>query len=200
MALKNFIKENLTLVAAVALPLVLVIGFMLASALPRALTAPPAYTAVFALDNTRYNSPQQQSSELFVRDGRLFARIIPRPAGEQNNYYNARSQRLYTYDAATDTLRPVSYNLPQVEAQREVELASAGLGRIDTTNRAPDGYVFDNEGYYNGGIVTDVFVGGRNGRSARIRKGGASYKIPNIDGNRYMSNLQFLGWIVEEKK
>src|SRR4026207_414357 len=70
----RFVRRNAFLVAAVALPLVVVIFFLLAAAIPRWTVAPPDFDLV--LRGTSYEQPAPRVSlEFDVRDGRVQATV-----------------------------------------------------------------------------------------------------------------------------
>ena len=57
MAFKEFVKANLVLVVGLALPIVLMAGFLVASGLPQRMADPPKYSLVFAVTDFSQGSP-----------------------------------------------------------------------------------------------------------------------------------------------
>src|SRR5690242_2735343 len=85
MGLGKFVKENLVLLAGIALPVVMMIGFLVASSLPQTLANPPQYDLVFFTDDYSSNSNGNLKTtvNLVVKNGTLVAQYVP--AGD-NNY------------------------------------------------------------------------------------------------------------------
>ena len=54
--MKNFIKENLVLVIGLALPVLLVVLFFVATVIPKAYNTPPQYEVLFSVVNYNYQN------------------------------------------------------------------------------------------------------------------------------------------------
>lgn len=188
MPLKKFIKENAVLTAGIALPVLLVIGFMLASTLPRALATPPQYKLLVTLDS--YNSSvdyrtQSTCAPLQSCDktkGKLIEVKIPKVKGAPQE--DVQPKKLYIID-------------PITMKQEEVSFAEARQFELTTSTEAPDGYQFDDRQDRNrSGFVTEILVGHSYNDGYRIRKGSAVFKITplRLDGG-YYAPYKFLGWV-----
>jgi hypothetical protein len=71
---KSFFKENFVLMVGLALPVLLIVGFMLASNLPQVLSDPPRYDLVFSPTDYPPNATNiPVSVRLVVKDGVLKA-------------------------------------------------------------------------------------------------------------------------------
>jgi hypothetical protein len=65
--------------------------------------------------------------------------------------------------------------------------------KVDGRLEAPDGYIFNNSQYRNGGLLT----GGYDQRyGASISKQGKSVIVPGTAGNDYNDTSHFIGWII----
>jgi hypothetical protein len=83
---KSFFKENFVLVVGLALPVLLILGFMLASSLPQVLSDPPKYDLVFSTTDYPSNTNNiPVSVRLIVKDGVLTAQYV-RTAVPPGNY------------------------------------------------------------------------------------------------------------------
>ncbi len=207
MAAGNFIKDNLALVAGIAVPVLLVAGFLLTSTVGKMLTPAPAYTAYFVLQNYDYNNKQSASLDLTVGDdGRIVATV--RPLKDDKNGYrpNANTDILITYDAASDTLTEHSITPPANITDGSFTPEAFKDVRLNTQPEAQDGYsvVYGSRGSRS--LAADIFIA-RGAEGYRIRKGSAVYRLPErgINGrsspyyNSYY-NTRFLGWGTEKNQ
>ena len=199
MPLKNFIKENFVLVVGLALPVLLIVLFFVASVLPKAIAVPPQYKMLFI--ETRYDMNQNQhypyDADFFVKDGVLKAHVWK--VQEQNGI---NRKKIMAYDGKTQTVLEIPYDLSKISAvqnQADIVLDEFKNMKLDSSNKAPDGYEFEGSGYNSSGMVTDLFGGGYRSSTPRIVKNAIVFKIPNNSNNNYYSNnIQFLGWVIRQ--
>ena len=199
MAIKNFIKENFVLCLGLALPIVLVILFLLSSSLPRHFATPPAYKLILADYNYSYHRGDDgYSVKLLVENGTLKMRLTPVKDG-----YGRENPHLLIYDGQRDSIQKIDIALPDAGVHTKpvtLPVQEAADFKIDTTNKAPDGYAFLHSRGGGGGIVTGVFGGGYRHQRMYVKKGMASFKLPQIDGYYgYYGDDTFIGWIVNGK-
>lgn len=196
MSAKNFIKENFVLVAGLALPVVLVAVFLLATALPRSMSVPPKYNLLFQMEQYG-TTAQPYLTDLFVRDGQLRARLKKADA----NAYNAK--KLYVYDAKAQSVREIPYTITQVTPElvdgTEVLIPETEKYKLDSQTTAPDGYSFSAGNTGHSGLINEIFVGGGYRSHYYLSKGSVSWKLPEMNNQPYYYNINFLGWIVGEK-
>jgi hypothetical protein len=189
MALKNFIKENFVLVAGLALPVLLVVLFLLFSIVPRSMAAPPQYEVLFA---DRYHGPQNRNApydaHFFVKEGILMARVWK----TQDTYSRTR---LMAFDGKT--LREIPYDIGNVPDRAEIALDGFKGMKLDDSAIAPDGYVFESGRHGSHGLVTEFFGAGYHDAAPRLTKGAVSYSVPGNE-NYYYGNIQFIGWIIQK--
>lgn len=206
MAAGNFIKDNLALVAGIAVPVVLVVGFLLTSSLGKMLTPAPAYTAYFVLQN---NDGGKQDSSIDVKvgsDGKIIATVTP--VKEEKNGYRPNAQRdtIVTYNAATDTLTEYQITPPADMTTGDFTPEAFKDAHLSTQAQAQDGYIvgYGRRGNYN--LAADIFMA-RGAEGYRISKNSAVYRLPDRGINGYSSpyyygyyNLRFLGWGTEKQQ
>lgn len=199
MGLGKFIRENLILLAGIALPVVMMAGFLIASRLPQTPANPPRYDLVFFVDD--YNSGNGNSLpvtvNLVVKDGRLVAQYVPMSAANNYGYW----KKIYRYEAATRTVREIPFGFPSdlntLTSLREEPVAGLEAVRLDTRLQAPDGYELASDEYRGNGLIGDLFWRNGTGRP-RLRNGASSVPLELASDTQYYtySNMQFLGWVV----
>ena len=197
MAIAKFVKDNLVLVVGLTLPVLLMAGFLLASALPGRLD-PPKYDLVFS--TTEYPNPTIPISvRLVVKDHALIAQYtrLPVPGGA---YPNGSWKKLFRYQAASGTVRELSFGFPadmeSITGTREEVVEGAKGLRLDTTLQSPDGYELAFDDRRGGGLLLEIFGGSRD-YGPRLRKGGQSVPIRPRDGQPAFgyNGIEFVGWV-----
>ena len=183
------------LIAAVALPILVVGVFLVASAIPRWTVAPPAYDLLFRADGG-YNPSGSRLTIVFkVRDGRLDADLQP----TLPNTYPAQPS-LFIFDHRTLGVTEVRLDLPvqlnDGETLRTVRVEPLANRRVLDGTNAPDGYAFDNRYQRGPGIVGEIFGMNRYGSRAAVAKGGRVVPIVIPDPTRY--SIQPIGWLAAE--
>jgi hypothetical protein len=196
-SIREFVKANLVLMVGLALPIVLMAGFLVASALPQHVGEPPKYSLVFA---TTDFSPSSQgipvSVRLVVRDGVLHAQYVRTP--QPNMYASNAWKKLYLYDASSRRVRELSFGLPSdisaIDGSRdEIVDATRGL-KLDTTLRAPDGYELAYGRSSRSGLLNEIFWGGGATPEPRLDHGNSSYPLPIAQGAYF--SPEFIGWVI----
>ena len=201
---KNFIKENFVLIVGLALPVLLMVGFMLASSIPQTVSDPPKYDLVFAITeypNTAGGIPV--SVNLVVKDGVLKAQYTKGIATSMGGYPNNSWKKLYLYQADTRKVKELSFGYPtdmeKIEGTREDVVEATKAMKLDTNLDSPDGYSLTTESYSShSGLLGDVFWGGGGSSSDPIlRKDSSRVKLVAGDGRTSFgySNPEFVGWV-----
>jgi hypothetical protein len=196
MATSNFVKDNFVLILGIALPALLMAGFLVMASVPQALTDPPKYDLIFTENDYQPSNHITVGLELFVKNGVLTARYTPNTKGTTTSYW----KKIYRYDAAQKKVHPLTFLVPanadkMTEPREEAVAATAGL-TLDTSTEAPDGYSLS-QGYYGRtGIFGDLFMGSSSySNEARLKKGAASVRLLSDGGSPFGSDAQFLGWV-----
>jgi len=189
------LRDNVFLVAAVALPLLVVGLFLLASAIPRWTVEPPQYDFVFRADGG-YQPDQSQILVTFrVRDKRVVAELQPAPP----NSYPQRPW-LYLFDHVTSEVRELPLDLPvrlaEGETLRVVPIEALANREVLDGPKAPDGYTFDLRSARGPGVVGDLFGMRRYDANAAIIKGGRVVPLIVPPPERY--SIQSIGWLAPE--
>jgi hypothetical protein len=199
----KFLKDNFVLVVGLTLPILLMIGFIVFSTLPRSLSDPPQYDLIFAVpDYSVAGNTLPVNVMLIVKDGQLkaqYTRVAQAPTG---GYYGSTGwKKLYRYQAGPQTVRELPFGIPQdvasIAPTREDVVDATKDLKLDTTLRAPDGYELDYRSNRSRGLLTDIF-GGSSSYEPRLRKGASSVRLRTGDGRTpfYAGNVEFIGWVV----
>lgn len=200
MADKNFFKDNFVLVIGLALPVVIMIAFMVMSSLPQTMEDPPKYDLIFSTPEWQYNQNAPVSARLFVKNGTLMAQYTKNPSAQSSG---TQWHKLYRYEAATKTVRELPFGYPdgadEIEKMREEPVEATKDLTLNTVTTSPDGYVLTNESTSRGGLVNElIFDFDRDRNYMKLRKGMASVKLMTGDGTPfYYGNANFIGWVTQ---
>jgi len=194
---KAFIRDNLMIVVSVALPLLVVVVFALATLVPRWLVEPPQYDFLMTAEWPGSRGALPVRIDMSVTNGKLRVRAIKLENGER-----AYAPRLFEFVAATQSVREIMLDWPDdltdLPDGTVIGVPEFDSRRIDPSQRAPDGYAFERLDDRGGGIFTELFGAGRRNYAARLRKDGAVVRVRvPVDVPSYYYGLAFLGWVVE---
>lgn len=193
---RGFLKRHGFLIAGVALPVLVVVGFVLARTLPRLWVADPLHDVLYVVRSAYGSHPGTVDGALQVVDGRL--RVHWSKLTNQ-----AYAQTFHVFRLHPPTGAVVEVGVPEPEhpdaLEGAIDLQVGGLEgfRIDTSPRAPDGYEFDCGSGGSTGLMNEVFIHRYRGPRCVIRKSGRVMVLPRTDGDSYgYPPVQFLGWLV----
>ena len=198
----KFLKDNFVLVVGLTLPILLMIGFIVFSTLPRSLANPPQHDLIFAVPD--YSTPNNNlpvSVMLLVKDGVLKAQYTRVAQAPNGGYYGGGWKKLYRYQAGPQTVRELPFGLPQdvasIAQMREDTVDATKDVKLDTTLRAPDGYELQYDLNRGRGLLTDIFWSSSS-YEPRLRKGASSVRLRTGDGRTtfYTGSVEFIGWVV----
>jgi hypothetical protein len=184
------LRDNALLGVALALPLVVVVVFLVMTMVPRWTVAAPQYDLVLSSIGS-WDHGGRHSLTFSVRDNRVVADFRP-PA--PNNA--PLRQTLYLFDHATLDVREVPVAVPGdlVEGEsRTVPVDALAARTVVAQTRAPDGYEFHLRTSSSPGIVGDIFGMRRYDQNGSIRNGGRVIPI-TIPGNSSYS-VTAVGWL-----
>lgn len=195
--MKNFLKQNLVLAIGIALPLLLIMLFFVATVIPKSMATPPQYEMLFTTIHYDYQNAADYQFDFSVQDHQLMVKA--KKSDDKNRNYNTK--KLMAYDGKTETVREITFDTAKAGAaavNSEVVLDEAKNMRIDTASISPDGYVLEGPNYGGNGLVGGIFGGGYRNSGYRLKKGSVGYKVPNAQQNYYYNQMQFVGWIVKK--
>lgn len=192
--MKSFLRKNLMIVVSIALPLLVVIFFALATVLPGLFATPPAYDLLLTHQGRVFATESPVKISFVVNGERLSARIV-----KSNGSIYGNNPRLFRYDHVSGAVREISIPIPENISELPVgsELPVPELARLKISNtlRAPDGYEF--RGYRRGGgLMTEIFGGNRNRHDATLAKGGAIIRLRLPASDYWYNEVHFLAWVI----
>lgn len=196
MPTKNFIKDNFVLIVGLALPVLLMFGFMLAANVPQVISDPPKYGLVFAItEYPNYSGGMPVGVKLYVKDGVLKAQYTKTPAGSYSNTW----KKLYLYDAAERKVKvlPLPYppDMDKIESMREETVEATKDMKLDTTTQAPDGYELTTDYYGRSGLLGDIFWGGGSSSEPVLKKGTSRVRLSDSRTSFNYMSPEFVGWV-----
>jgi hypothetical protein len=187
-------RDNVFLLAAVALPVVVVGLFLVASAIPRWRVPPPGFDLVIQADG-----PYQANAAVVVNfrvlDGRVVADVAPAPP-----LSSSPQPSLYLFDHATVAVREVTVHLParldEGETSRIVPVEALAERRVLEGSHAPDGYTFEIRSRGGSGLVGGIFGMGHYDSRAAIVHRGRVVTVPIPPPHR--DSVRLVGWLAPE--
>jgi hypothetical protein len=191
---KNFIKENLVLVIGLALPVLLIVLFFVATVIPKMYSTPPQYEVLFSVQDYGYQNKPDYTIDFKVKNQQLMVKV--KETESKDNYYN--SKKLMAYDPKTELMREITIDASQFDDDGEILLEETKNMIVDTAMVAPDGYIMENQHYGNNGLVGGLFGGGGRNSGYRLKKGSVGYKINRMQNNYYYDQLHFIGWVLKK--
>jgi hypothetical protein len=192
--MKNFIKENLVLVIGLALPVLLIVLFFVATVIPKMYSTPPQYEVLFSVQDYGYQNKPDYTIDFNVKNQQLMVKV--KKTDGKDSYYN--SKKLMAYDPKTEVMREITIDVSQFAGDAEFLLAETKNITIDTAVVAPDGYVMENQRYSNNGLIGGLFGVGGGNTGYRLKKGSVGYKINTLQNNYYYEQLHFIGWVIKK--
>jgi len=200
--MKPFIKNNLAIIAAIVLPLILIALFALSTLVVNRVVADPQYDFLVA---TNYYGGANEAFYFDVVQNRLKI-SYSFPTRVNGNYQNGNISRLWRVRVPAMTIEEISLVPPprsQDAADGErvpIEIPGVSDLQVLSSQPAPDGYSFQQSyDYYNSNLMRELFGGGSRGEQvSAIVKDGRAVPIRNLGGAPFSGyNSHFIGWIAK---
>lgn len=195
--MKSFMKENSTLVLALALPVIFAAFFFLAKGTENKNVDPPKYDFVIVDNNSRnafdFSIINEQMDVTFtyqqVNNGRP---------------HNVTQPNLYYVDVDTMVAEPISLPIPadannpseEVQGQRvKLDISKFKDKTFNAASISPDGFeMSDNRSNRDGNIMTEIFAGHRNYNNGYVlKKDGGKFEIRGLDRHY---GMKIVGWVI----
>lgn len=193
--MKTFLRENMMIVVSIALPLLVVIFFALASVLPGLYSTPPEYDLLLSHQGRATAKTSPVKISLTVEEGRLKALVV-KTDGTIYQY----NPRLFRYDHLTGEVVEIDIQLPENVAElaegSEIPIPELAGRKISAALRAPDGYEFRGR-RRGGGLVTELFGGSRYRTDVSIAKNGAVVRVRLPESDYWYNDVRLVGWVIE---
>ncbi len=192
--MRTFLRKNMMIVVSIALPLLVILFFALASVLPGLYTTPPAYDFLLTLQGAATAKTAQVRINLTVSDGQVKA-----VASKTDGSHYDNSPRLFRYHHLTGEVTEISIPIPESISGSDdgsvIPIPKLTGLRVSDKLRAPDGYEF-NGSRRGGGFVTELFGGSRKQNDVRISKNGAVVRVRLPTSDYWYNGARFLGWVL----
>ena len=192
--MRTFLRKNMMIVVSIALPLLVVLFFALASILPGLYSTPPEHDLLLSFQARATSKVSQVRINLSVIDGQLKAVTSPL----DNTYYD-NYPRLFRYHRLSGEISeisiPVPDNISELKDGTEIPIPELAGVRVSDKLRAPDGYEFSGR-RTSGGFITEMFGGSRNRNYLRISKNGAVIRVRLPASDHWYNDARFVGWVL----
>jgi hypothetical protein len=192
--MKNWVKENLVLVVGLALPVLLIALFFVATVLPKTFGTPPQYELLFTTTKYDYQNKPEYVLDFNVKNKQL---MVKSKKYDEKTYNNA-TRLLMAYDAKTEVVREIKIDESKLNEGSEILLEETKNMELDTSLISPDGYTLEGPNYNSSGLLGGLFGGGYRNSGFRIKKGNVGYKVPQHQPDYYYSDLKFVGWVIKK--
>jgi hypothetical protein len=195
--MRQTLRDNFAIVVGLTLPLVVVLFFVIANRVPRALVEPPRHDLLLLSNTGAYNT-RPARIDVHVDGGRLRVRAyrLDYTGMPALGAYSGPMPRIYLWSHESGAVREIPLTLPEDAAALEngADIAVPELEgvRLSTELRAPDGYEFRMTGY-GGGFFPFFFD--RSSPRPVVTKDGATHEVETPGGEPYWG-VQFLAWVV----
>ncbi len=172
------IKDNISLIIGIAIPILMIVLVALSIYLPAIFSPQPQFNFLYVTGDDYYKGKQY-----VVESGKLIEREVKYP-----QHYTPGIVRLLIHNVATDESKEISF-----EETQQLSL--------DANSKSPDGWevVYGNRDY---GVFPLFFSGGTDYNSMYLKGHNTSKKL-NLQSSadnryHYYRRARFLGWIRQE--
>ena len=193
--MNDFLRKNLMIVVSIALPLLVITLFALASILPGVFATPPQHDLLLSLHDQTTPKTSRIRYNFVIRNGQLKAEVFE---SEKPRYQS--NPRLFLYQHATGKVKEISFQLPEgiddLSGSTEIPVMEFLSNKLSDALLAPDGYEFRGRSS-GGGLMTELFGGRRNRSDVSIANGGAVIRVRLPSTDNWYNNVRFVAWVVE---
>jgi len=197
--MQSFIKQNASLVLALALPVIFAVFFLISKQLSVTTHEAPKHDFILGQD---YHYDQR--FEIAVVNDKLSVKFNYPTTQEMQNVPQIKAPQLYLVNAKTMVAESIGIELPSdarnpapSKQGTSVELSIPKLQslKLSSVKIAPDGYELDAYGTYrDGNLMTEIFdARNRDYYSMTLRKDGTRHEIKGLDNQA--GNLTIIGWV-----
>ena len=210
--MKSFLKDNPTITLGLAIPMLLVVIFLLVSGIPNLTVDNPKYDVLYTTEQYYGSNPL----EISVVDSKV--QVIHRNNNSNNGSDNNKA-RLWRYNAQTGAVKEIPIRLPdsaettvsknnesaanlkskQAFKATTIDVAELDKLTVDSSSIAPDGYEFNADLRRSSrGFLGELFYSNRQQANAILLKNGRSVRLPSSDDRYYRNKVEMVGWVVSE--
>lgn len=197
--MKSFMKENATLVIALALPTLFAAFFFISKGAVNQNVEPPQYD--FVLTNTSRNGTYDVS----VVNNALRVQF-KYPILHNDRPANIHKPEIYYVDVNTMIAEPIGIDLPNdantPPPEQQGKFITLDIDKFsgksfNGAKISPDGFELENRRYRDGNLMTEIFSAHRShNHGLSLKKNGARFDIRGLE--RYHS-LKIAGWVTKKE-
>lgn len=189
-----FLKDNIAIVAAIVLPLVLAGIFALSTLATNIRVEDPKYDLLVATDYYAGSA----KFEFNVSDNKITVTYHP-DSKDANGYNTTRNMpKLWRVHMPEKKVEQISLSEPEGKRQSNVNVPALEGLKVQNVQPGPDGYSYENYYRYGNNFMTEIFAADSSARNGiALEKDGRLVKIKVPDANNWGYNGQFIGWIIE---
>jgi hypothetical protein len=195
--MNTFIKENLSLVAALALPVLFAGFFFVSKQIGAPAAPPPQHDFVLAQDN------QYGGYDVSVIDGALKIKFTY-PKKDASGYIQpVTAPPLYYVDAKSMVAERIGLEVPVDAGNPSAAKQGTNIDipvqkfegkKFTAAAVSPDGYELTSGYGHDGNLMTEIFSANRSYNNNMIlRNGGTNAEIKGLNANDY--GLRVIGWV-----
>ena len=194
--MRSFLKDNIAIVAAIALPALLAFVFMLSTLFYRVSVADPRHDFFIASD---YNE-STTSFRLDIVNDRLIVSYRPPEPLAQGGFNYGQKPRLWRVRVPAMSVEEISLIEPADKKAATIPIAGVTDVPVRNIQPGPDGYLFTENYRYDRNIMNEIFGGGGyNSYGLALIKQGRVVPIRTTNDNQWdYYNARFIGWIVDQ--
>lgn len=186
--MKRFFKENITLFAGIALPLILIGFFLIAGQIGKTTVPDPQYDLVFAVDY--YKNIENRLWNIDIESGKI---VIRKRKGDKNEY--SPLPRLYVFDRKTLSAARLDLDFEKTDSEGVLSsplIESLNKRPLFPTPVSPDGYRLEYFGRNGTGMLGEIF--GMRGHPWYYVLAKGARTIP-LKGQENLYNAEFIAWV-----
>jgi hypothetical protein len=191
--MKAFLKDNIAIVAAIVLPLILAVIFAISTLVTNVSVEDPQYDLLVATDYYAGSAKFE-----FNTDNDKITVIYHPDTKDANGYNMTRNMpKLWRIHVQERKVEQISLAEPADKKQGNVKIPALEGLKVQNIQPGPDGYSYENYYRYRNNFMSEIFAGDTSARHAiALEKDGRLVKIKVPDSN-WGYNAQFIGWIIE---
>jgi hypothetical protein len=196
--MQKFLKDNIAIVAAIILPLILALIFMVSTVFVRVTVDNPQHD--FFIASNYYDSNDNNAYTFTVVGEKLVVSYHPQVKNENGYYTNTNVPRLWRVDVPGMGVEEIPLREPADKKAGDIAIPGVTDIPVKNIQPGPDGYSFTQMSYYNGSIMSELFGASRNRSGLVLEKSGrrVALKVPPPETwSNY--DTHFIGWVTEQQ-
>lgn len=194
--MRRILRDNPLLAVSIALPIVVVILFAGATAIPRLLVDPPSHDLLLTVESGDTSRMLPVRIALAVEGGKVVARAV-----KLGEYQQAYVPRLFRYDHASGSVSELHVPIPafpdSLEDGQVIDIPDLAGVTVSADVRAPDGYEYRGRSHHRG-LMVELFGTSGGNRKITVARRGAIVPINLPETDYWYYGVNFLGWVLNE--